>query len=129
MIDTNTLISSILIAASVPDLALRKARVEGVLLFSAATFEELQQVITRPKFDRYVSMTLRIEFMARLREASEQIEVIETITARRDPKDDQFLAVAVNGNASYIITGDRDLLSLHPFRQVSIISPAQFLEI
>ena len=52
VIDTNTLISSILIAASVPDQAFKKSRSIGILLFSDATFEELQQVITRPKFDR-----------------------------------------------------------------------------
>ena len=71
VIDTNTLISSILIAASVPDQVFKKAREIGILLFSDATFEELQQVITRPKFDRYVSIAIRIEFLARVWEESE----------------------------------------------------------
>ncbi len=46
----------------------------------------------------------------------------------RDPKDDKFLEVAINGNATYIITGDKDLLELHPFRGVDIITATQFLE-
>ncbi len=62
VIDTNTLISSILIAASVPDQIFKKAREIGILLFSDATFEELQQVITRPKFDRYVSLPFESNF-------------------------------------------------------------------
>ncbi len=129
VIDTNILVSSILIASSVSDRAFKKARNSGILLFSEETFEELQQVINRPKFDKYVSISIRAEFMARLREESVQVEITERITACRDPKDDKFLEVAVSGSANYIITGDQDLLALHPFRDISIISPAQFLEI
>ena len=56
VVDTNALISSVLIAASVPDLAVQKARQTGILLFSEATFEELSRVIMRPKLDRYVAL-------------------------------------------------------------------------
>ena len=129
VIDTNTLVSSILIAASVPDQAFQKARNIGILLFSDATFEELQQVITRPKFDRYVSTAIRVEFLARLWEESEHIETVEVITDCRDPKDNKFLEVAVNGNADYILTGDQDLLILNPFRDIPIVPPAYFLDL
>ena len=47
----------------------------------------------------------------------------------RDAKDDKFLEVAVNGKADYLITGDRDLLVLHLFRDIQIITPAAFLEL
>jgi len=129
VIDTNMLMSSILIASSVSDRAFKKAKNSGILLFSEETFEELQQVITRPKFDKYVSISIRAEFIARLREKSIQIEITEHIAACRDSKDDKFLEVAVNGSANCMITGDQDLLILHPFRDVAIISPDQFLEI
>lgn len=125
--DTNTLISSILIASSVPDRAFQKARETGILLFSDVTFDELQQVITRPKFDRYVSITIHIELLAKLGKESEQIEIIEAITDCRDVKDNKFLEVAFNGDANCLITGDQDLLVLHPFRGIPILSPAQFL--
>lgn len=129
VIDTNTLISSILIAASVPDQAFKKARDIGILLFSDATFEELQQVITRPKFDKNVSIAIRIEFLARVWEESERVEIADVITDCRDPKDNKFLEVAVNGNADYILTGDQDLLFLNPFRDIPIIPPAYFLDL
>jgi putative PIN family toxin of toxin-antitoxin system len=128
VIDTNTLVSGVLIAASVTDLAVQRARALGTLLFSVATFEELSQVIFRPKFDRYVSTDIRAEFIARLAETSEQVNIIEKITACRDPKDDQFLDVAVNGKANVLMTGDQDLLVLRSFRGVEIVSPAQFLD-
>jgi len=45
----------------------------------------------------------------------------------RDPKDDKFLELALNGRADAIITGDADLLALHPWREVAIVSPADYL--
>ncbi len=127
VVDTNALISSVLIAASVPDLAVQKARQTGVLLFSEATFEELSRVILRPKLDRYVALDTRVEFVTRLREDAEQVDIQEPIVACRDPKDDKFLEVAINGNANCLITGDQDLLTLHPFCNLAIVTPAQFL--
>lgn len=99
------------------------------MLFSDETFEESQQVITRPKFDRYVSTAIRVEFLARLWEESEHIATVEMITDCRDPKDNKFLEVAVNGNADYILTGDQDLLILNPFRDIPIVPPAYFLDL
>ena len=46
----------------------------------------------------------------------------------RNMKDNIFLELVVSGNASQIITGDGDLLSLNPFRGISILSPQKFLE-
>jgi putative PIN family toxin of toxin-antitoxin system len=121
VIDTNTLISSILIEVSVPNLALQKARNTGILLFSNATFEELSQVIYRSKFDRYISVKIRAEFIVKLREDLELVSIQECINACRDPKDNKFLEVAVNGNADCLITGDQDLLILNPFRKITYI--------
>jgi predicted nucleic acid-binding protein len=46
---------------------------------------------------------------------------------KNDPKDDKFLELAICGEANYIITGDADLLDLHPFQNISIIKAASFL--
>lgn len=125
--DTNTLVSAILLKNSVPDQAFQKARQACQLLFSAATLEELEQVLLRKKFDRYVSVSTRIEFLARISSSFDPIAVVEKIKSCRDPKDDKFLEVAVNGSADMIVTGDRDLFVLNPFRQIDILTPAQFL--
>jgi predicted nucleic acid-binding protein len=55
------------------------------------------------------------------------IDITETFQACRDPKDDKFLEIATNGLATYLITGDPDLLVLHPFHGISIISPDTFI--
>lgn len=129
VIDTNILVSSILIESSLPDMAFKAARKNGKILLSDVTSQELQAVLNRPKFDRYISRDIRHQFLAKIKLESEQIVIFETIQECRDPKDNKFLEVAVNGNANYIITGDRDLLELHPFRGIYILNPRQFLQL
>ncbi len=81
----------------------------------------------RSKFNRYIEERQRLEFLAALIDRSEVIEIVETVSACRDPKDDKFLEVAVNGRADYLITGDADLLALNPFRGTSIVTPQVFV--
>jgi uncharacterized protein len=58
-----------------------------------------------------------------------RIPVMPAITVCRDSKDNHILDLAVQGSARYIITGDADLLALHPFQGVLILSPTAFLEL
>ena len=128
VIDTNVLVSSILIKKSSSDAALKKARSLGSLLFSEATFQELQITLSRSKFDKYVSLQVRSEFIFRLRLASELVEILERVDLCRDEKDNKFLEVAINGRADYLITGDNDLLVLCPFQDVKIMTVNEFLD-
>jgi putative PIN family toxin of toxin-antitoxin system len=57
----------------------------------------------------------------------ERIDSVPAIRACRDPKDDKFLSLAVSGHADLILTGDADLLALHPFQGIAILSPADYL--
>jgi putative PIN family toxin of toxin-antitoxin system len=96
-------------------------------LFSEVTFQELQTVLSRSKFDRYVSLQVRSEFVFRLRLESELVDIVEKVDLCRDEKDNKFLEVAINGKADYLITGDNDLLVLRPFQDVKIMSVNEFL--
>ncbi|BAQ66320.1 putative toxin-antitoxin system toxin component, PIN family [Geminocystis sp. NIES-3709] len=125
--DTNILVSAILIRLSKPDYAYKKAQELGQILFSDTTFAELKEILKRPKFDKYVLPETRIEFLNKLKLESESINIIETITICRDVKDNKFLELAVSGKADFIITGDNDLLILHPFRNIEIITINEFL--
>jgi putative PIN family toxin of toxin-antitoxin system len=55
------------------------------------------------------------------------VEVNTQVTVCRDPKDDKFLSLAVSGGATYIVTGDKDLLALDPFQGIRILTPSDFL--
>lgn len=127
VIDTNIVVSAVLLPRSVPRRAFDAAAAQGKLLVSEAIITELAEVLRRAKFDRYVPEDKRLEFLAALVRDAEAVEVAETITDCRDPKDNKFLEAAVSGAASHIITGDADLLVLDPFRGVSIVTPQVFL--
>ncbi len=100
---------------------------QGIILLSQATFTELSEVLGRSKFDRYVTREERDEFLVKLLGEGTLVEISETIRECRDPKDNKFLEVAVSGEASCLVTGAQDLLSLNPFRGIAIMTPAQFL--
>ena len=50
------------------------------------------------------------------------------LTKCRDPKDDKFLSLANQISADFIITLDKDLLSLERINKTEIITPAKFIE-
>jgi putative PIN family toxin of toxin-antitoxin system len=127
--DTNTLMSALLFNDSLPGKALKKARQKGSLLISAETAHEYFDVFSRPKFDKYVSLETRLAFVENIITNALPVEIKEHITACRDPKDNKFLELAVNAGASAIVTGDKDLLILHPFQNIPIVPAAEFLQL
>jgi len=129
VIDTGVIVSALLLPRGVPRQAYDAAAARGKLLVSEETVAELDEVLLRPKFDKYVSQESRLEFLAAMVQEAEKVMVRDTITACRDAKDNKFLELAVSGNAGQIITGDQDLLVLHPFRGIAIVTPQAFLTI
>lgn len=127
--DTGVLISAALMPQSLPRKALDAALVAGVLVMSDATLAELAEVVGREKFERYVSLALRRTFVDELASTAQWVEIATPVVACRDPKDDAFLSLALSAAADCIVTGDEDLLVLHPFRGVPILTPTQFLEL
>src|ERR1700682_805657 len=114
VVDTNVLVSRLLAAESLPGQAVREARRSGRLLVSEATMYELAEVLARQRLDRYVTVGERKYFLRQLARIVEFVPIIHVVRECRDPKDDKFLEVALNGRADVIITGDSDLLGMHP---------------
>jgi putative PIN family toxin of toxin-antitoxin system len=127
VLDTSALVSRLLLPGSVPAQAVGRAARDARLLVSRATLTELAEVLSRPKFDRYATISDRQQYLRLLCGIAEMIPVIRRVRACRDPRDDMFLEVALNGDASAIVTGDRELLALDPFRGIPILTPAQYL--
>lgn len=126
--DTNVVVSALLMKKSAARDALDKARTSGDILLSLEVIEELRDVLSRPAFDRYIDEEDRLKFLSLLVKEATLVEVTERLKACRDPKDDKFLELAVNGNATLIVSGDKDLQVLHPFRNIPILSPREFLD-
>lgn len=127
VIDTNALVSRLLLPGSIPGQAVRKAVAEDQLLASDDTIVELADVLARKKFDPYMTIEERQDFLRLFDRIAERVPSVHIVRACRDPKDDKFLELAVNGAAQLMITGDADLLALHPFRSIDILTPASYL--
>jgi putative PIN family toxin of toxin-antitoxin system len=126
--DTSAVISALLLKRSVSRGAFDKAMSKGEFLVSAETIDELNQVLAREDFARYVTEEERMEFLAVLLREATLVEATVHVGECRDPSDNKFLELAISGNAECIVSGDRDLLVLHPFRGISIVTPREFLD-
>lgn len=124
--DTNVFISAALKDHSTPATAARIVERGHTLLKSTVTEEQLFDVLARPRFKRLVPDESRRRLVL-LMERAETVAISEHIVACRDSTDDKFLELALNGDADAIVTGDADLLILHPFRGIPILSPADFV--
>ncbi len=127
--DTNLLVSAILIPLSVSQRTLSKAENIGKIIFSEETFEELSEVLIRSKFDKYIPFNLRMEYLVKLKETGIILSTKSNFRLCRDIKDNKFLNLAYDCNAYCIVSGDNDLLVLHPFENIPILSPADFLQL
>lgn len=124
--DTNIIVSALMFPKSLPRKVIDQVDSLGTILVSYDTMLELNEVLTRKKFERYFSQEQRLSFIAKFFEKAEMVEILELVEICRDPKDDKFLELAVNGRANYLITGDQDLLVLNPFQETLIITVSQF---
>jgi putative PIN family toxin of toxin-antitoxin system len=97
------------------------------LLSSPATRTELAGVVTRPAIRGLAAAALD-ELAQGLERFSEHVPGdLHLSSACRDPKDDKFLACAVEGHADYLVSSDRDLLDMRRYQDIAIVSPGQFL--
>jgi putative PIN family toxin of toxin-antitoxin system len=125
--DTNVLVSALLFEHSIPGQAMFQALDEGKVLISQELVLELQSVLNRSKFDRYLDTEDRELFLELLILQGEFVVVSTTIASCRDPKDNHLLSLAVDGDADYLVTGDHDLLILTEVGHAEIITPTELL--
>ena len=131
VIDTNVLISAALSPKGKAYQAIEKAIDSFMIVQSQETYQELTERIYKSKFDKYISNEDRQEFSNVIKRNSQFIEVTSQITICRDPDDNKFLELAIDANAEFLLTGDKDLLTLKSLAgyQDLIMSPRQFLEL
>ncbi len=130
VIDTNVLLSAALSSSGTPARLVDRLLEIGKLVFSPATFAELEARIWLPKFDRYITLEQRNAFLSDLSSAAVWVNVPPLVAAKaysRDADDDKFIHTALAGEVVWLITGDKDLLvladTLLPLG-VRILSPA-----
>ena len=87
----------------------------------------LMASLEKPKHQKYASIENRLHFYDIFKANTQTITVTEPITACRDLKDDMVLELAVSAGSLIIVSGDKDLLTMSPFRGIEILSPRQFI--
>lgn len=127
ILDTNILVSAFVFKSETANIVVRHAAKKHTLFFSESTFKELKSTLLKPKFSAFVELQTIRNFILNLVRIGEFIEPTEKIIVCRDPRDNKFLELALAGNVDCIVTGDKDLLVLNPFRGIKIISPGDFL--
>ncbi len=130
VLDTNIIVSALIRPGGDLEPVLRSLRDgEYTILYAQRSLDELVDVLARPRIrDKYGLTDDDVEsILALILLRGEAVVASKEIVACRDPKDDLFLNVAVSGQADAIVSGDEDLLVLHPFEGIPILSPAEFL--
>ena len=125
--DASAVVSAALREDSVPARALLHAEDTDLFALSAAVDAEIEEVLNRPRFATSISAARRVRVLSTLRDQAVWFVPTERVADCRDAKDNKYLELALAAGAWAIISGDADLLVLHPWRGVSILRPADYL--
>jgi putative PIN family toxin of toxin-antitoxin system len=127
VLDASAVVSAALKADSVPERALLRAEATDVFALSTQVDDEIAGVLGRPKFAGALSFERREQVLNTIRGMAVWFVPSERVTDCRDPKDDKYLELVLAAGAAFIVSSDDDLIVLHPWRGVSILSPAAYL--
>ena len=132
VIDSTVLVSAFLTEGGVSAELLHFAR-EGVFVvfLSEEILTETEHTLAYPRLhERYTYTDDDVaDFLNRLRIAANLVDELPHLTVVRDPNDDMVIATAVRAQAAYIVTRDKDLLSLQGYEGIAMITPETFIAI
>ena len=97
------------------------------IIFSQELLDEFMDVTRRPKLKKYFNLADLEELLLQIGSYAEFVKVISNINLCRDVKDNFLLSLAVDSKATYLLTGDKDLLELKKISSTKIITMAQYL--
>jgi uncharacterized protein len=129
VLDTNVLVSALLVEASLPAQVLTLWRAgRFTLLTSTQQLDELRQVTRYPKLRSRLTPALAGRLINELRQVAVLIQDLPLVDVSPDPYDNYLLAMASGGEAEYLVTGDKqDVLSLERYLDTRILSVRNFL--
>ena len=127
VIDTNVLISAIFWTGSPKRLLNRVRRGEVTFVTSRVLLDELKEILVRPDKPFKLTEEEADRVVKAMQNVAEVVETQSQVRVCRDEKDNKVLECAVDGRAEWIITGDAHLLELQSFKNVRIVTVAEFL--
>lgn len=125
--DASAVVSAALREYGVPERALLHAEETDVFALSAAVEAEIVEILNRPRFALAVSAARRMRILGIVCDQAVRFTPLERVTDCRDKKDNKYLELALASGAERIVSGDADLLVLHPWRGIRILRPAEYV--
>jgi putative PIN family toxin of toxin-antitoxin system len=127
VIDASSVVGAALKANSIPWEALVRIRGHDRIAMSNDVAAEIRIVLRRPKFARVITEDRINDIEAMLFAEAAWFDPAASVADCRDPNDNKYLELALAANAGFLISSDKDLLALHPWRGIRILTPAQYL--
>jgi putative PIN family toxin of toxin-antitoxin system len=127
VVDASTIVGAALKEDSTPMRALLAVLERQSIVLSIAVFAEISEVLGRQKFAAALTPERRQEILALLTTAATWVEPGLSVTDCVDPDDNKYLELAVASQAAVIVSSDRHLLQMHPWRGIAILRPAAYL--
>jgi putative PIN family toxin of toxin-antitoxin system len=122
--DTNTVVSAFLWGGTPADVLIAAREQRHSLFTSATLIAELEDVLAREKFAKRITQvgSTVADLLAGYRALAQLVRTAVIAPVCRDPDDDHVLACALAADATLIVTRDKDLLTLDPFRSIRVLS-------
>ena len=128
--DINVLVSSVIVAGKPQELWRRAKNNEFTLELSEEILSEFVNVVSRKKFEKYVTDIDVKLFLTDLKRISKFVQVKSKFRViKEDPDDDIIVRAAYDGKADHIVSGDRHLLSLKEFKGIKILTVEEMLNV
>jgi putative PIN family toxin of toxin-antitoxin system len=128
ILDTNVFVSALLFRGETAKLVRWWQEGKIVPVVTGETYDELVNVLKYPKF-KLSAEEIKAVMNEEVLPYIDVIEVTHPVKGTSpDPEDDKFLSCAVSGKTTYLVTGDKELLSLGKYRGFRIIGVKEFIE-
>jgi putative PIN family toxin of toxin-antitoxin system len=130
VLDANVLLSAAIHPSGSPGRLVERFLRDGAfeLILSSAIIAEVQRAFTYPRILKALHAGFASELW--LEDLVVLADLIGDSPIRRvcrDPDDDKYLAAALAGRATHVVTGDRDLLDLREYEGILLVPPDEFL--
>lgn len=127
VIDTNVVASAVFFGGRPAELLRMVIRHEHLAVATDEIVDEYQATISY-LLDKYSGKKMQLSIVP-IFSAMEIIQATSKVDICRDPDDNKFISCAIDGHCYYVVSGDKDLLSLEQFSNIKIVTVAEFLEL
>ena len=126
IIDTNLLVSYI-ISGGHSALSTVIRNENHIIIVSNELFQEYESVLKRPKFQKYFMNVGIDNVLQGFIKILTFVEVVCDFKFCRDPNDDFIIQLAIDSEADFLITGDKDILILKSFGNCKFLTLTEFI--